>query len=238
MLGRNFLRAFNFNLLQYSENINLVDSSNSIGIAFFEKYKEVFDGTLGTFNLGRVKLECLSNAKPIYCKPRPVPLAWKRQIEKQLNDLVRQKVLTPIDNSEWGTALVLILKPNGQLRIFGDYKTTVNKFLVDINYPLPRIEELFAELQGGQLFTKLDMSNAYKQLSLDENSQKLCAWSTHIGTFLVNRLPFGVKPASAIFQRIMENLFRNIQGVVVYMDDIVVTGITWEKRRENLHLVL
>lgn len=106
-----------------------------------------------------------------------------------------------------GTPLVPILKPNGELRICGDYKVTINKFLIDYKYPLPRIDEIFAALQGGKLFTKLDLSNAYNQLELDRESQLLCTWSTHIGTLKMKRMPFGIKPAAAIFQKQWKTYF-------------------------------
>lgn len=82
------------------------------------------------------------------------------------------------------------------------------------------------------------MSNAYNQLVLDEESQLLCAWSTHIGTLKVKRLPFGVKTAAAIFQKTMENFLRDIPFVVVYQDDITVTGKNMEEHINTLRLVL
>lgn len=155
-----------------------------------------------------------------------------------MRNLIQEGVLEQVDNSDWGTPLVPILKPSGDLRICSDYKVTINRFLVDFKYPLPRIEEIFASLEGGKLFTKLDLSNAYNQLLLDEKSQLLCTWSTHIGLLKVKRLPFGVKTATAIFQKTMENLLRGIPCVVVYQDDITVTGKDMQKHIRTLKLVL
>lgn len=215
LLARNFLRKFNFELVQ-SRSINSIDSFRLVIDQIKNEFSDIFGDELGAFNVCKVKLEIDNEAKPIFCKPRPLPFAWKSKIEKQLNELVHSGVLEPIDNTDWGTPLVPILKPNGDIRICGDYKTTINKYLVDVKYPLPRIEEIFASLQGGKLFTKLDLSNAYNQLLLDTNSQNLCAWSTHIGIFRMKRLPFGVKPASAIFQKTIENLLRDIPNVINY----------------------
>ena len=60
------------------------------------------------------------------------------------------------------------------------------------------------QLNGGKSFTKIDLSDAYNQLVVDQESAKLLAWSTHKGLYKVNRLPFGIVPASAIFQRTLE----------------------------------
>lgn len=235
LLGRSFLRAFNFELLQVN---NIQVSDMTIVNQLKNEFNGVFDGKLGKFSGCTISLQVVSDAVPIFCKPRPLPLAWKERVEKHLRQLIASDVLEPIDNSDWGTPLVPILKPNGDLRICGDYKVTLNKFLVDFKYPLPRIDEIFASLEGGEVFTKLDLSNAYNQLVLDDDSQLLCAWTTHIGTLKVKRLPFGVKTAAAIFQKTIENLLRDIPCVVVYQDDITVTGKNLSEHISTLRRVL
>ena len=100
------------------------------------------------------------------------------------------------------------------------------------------MEELFAKLSGGKNFTKLDMSNAYLQLPLDEESLQLVTINTHKGLFKYNRLPFGVSSAPAIFQRCMESLLREQKGAAVYIDDILVTGGSTEEHIQNLNSVL
>lgn len=105
-------------------------------------------------------------------------------------------------------------------------------------YPLPRVEELFTNLSNGQFFSKLDMSNAYLQLPLSEESQKYVTMNTHLGLFRYHRLPFGVSSAPAVFQRYMETLLRGLPGTAVYLDDILVTGATVEEHLKNLETVL
>lgn len=237
LLGRTFLRSFNFELLQVNK-IDCQNSNSTIINQIKNEFSSVFEEKLGEFNINKISLRVEETSIPIFCKPRPLPLAWKSKVETKLRDLIKSGVLEPVDNSDWGTPLVPILKPNGDLRICGDYKVTLNKCLLDFKYPLPRIDEIFASLEGGELFTKLDLSNAYNQLVLDDDSQLLCSWSTHIGTLKVKRLPFGVKTAAAIFQKTMENLLRDIPYVVVYQDDITVTGRNMQEHIRTLRLVL
>ena len=93
------------------------------------------------------------------------------------------------------------MKGDGNVRICGDYKVTINKAAKIDKYPIPRIDDLFASLSGGKKFTKLDLSHAYQQIELQEESRPLVTINTHKGLFTYNRLPFGISSAPSIFQR-------------------------------------
>lgn len=237
LLGRTFLKEFNFQLTQVNY-ISNIEQYSSITDNIKKEYSDVFSEELGKFNGPTIDLQLSNDAKPIFHKPRSLPIAWKDDIEKQLRSLMRSGVLELVDSSEWGTPIVPIPKSDGTFRICGDYKVTINKFLVDVRYPLPRIDEIFTSLEGGELFTKLDLANAYNQLVLSDSSQGICALSTHIGTLKVKRMPFGIKPAAAIFQKTIENLLRGIPNVVIYQDDITVTGKDLQDHIKNLKAVL
>ena len=100
------------------------------------------------------------------------------------------------------------------------------------------MEDLFATLAGGKTFITLDMSQAYQQLVLEEGSRNLVVINMHRRLFRYTRIPFGVSSAPGIFQRAMENLLRGIRGVVVYIDDILITGVTNEEHKMELEEVL
>ena len=126
-----------------------------------------------------------------------------------------------------------MVKNDGTVRVCGDYKVSKTDM-----YPLPKIEELFASLSGGQTFTKLDLSHAYLQVPLAEESQKYLVINTHKGLYAYKRLPFGVASAPAVFQRIMDNILQGLPGVCTYLDDILVTGKTADEHTKNLNAVL
>ena len=130
------------------------------------------------------------------------------------------------------------MKPNNSIRIFGDYKLTANKAIKLDTYPLPRVEDLFSVLAGGKLFTKLDMSVAYNQLCLDDDSKRYTVINTHRGLFAYNRLSFGISSAPGIFQRAMEQLLRGIPGVLCYLDDILICGSTSAEHTLRVEKVL
>ena len=101
-------------------------------------------------------------------------------------------------------------KDKESVRVRGNFKLTVNKVARLDRYPIPRIEDLLAKLAGGKRFSKLDMSQAYQELLLDESSRQYVVINTHKGLFRYSRLPFGVSSASGIFQRVMKNLLQDI----------------------------
>ena len=142
-------------------------------------------------------------------------------------------IITPVQHSEWTAPIVPIMKRNGSMRLCGDYKVTVNKVLTSDNYTLPRIEDIFPALQGGKLFSKLDLSQAYQKLPLDPDSKKFTTINTHKGLFQFDCLPFGISTAPSIFQRLMENLLQGLPNVCVYIDDILVSGISEADHMQN-----
>ena len=115
-------------------------------------------------------------------------------------------------------------KKDGRFRICGDYKVTVNQVLSVEQYPLPRPEDLFATLAGGKYFSKLDLSQAYLQVLLDEDSRRYVTVNTHQGLYQYTRLPFGVASAPALFQKLMDSILQGIPGVVCYIDDILISA--------------
>lgn len=140
--------------------------------------------------------------------------------------------------SRWATPIVPVLKRDGTFRICSDFKATFNLVLQVDQYPLPKLEDIFASLAGGKLFMTLDLSQAYQQLMLDEESKGLVTISTHLGLFCCNRLLFEVASAPAIFQRTMDQLLNGLPGVKCYLDDIIITGSNHREHLTNLDWVL
>ena len=158
-------------------------------------------------------------------------------MEKELHCLQQQGIIEPAHFSDWAAPIAPVVKADGNVRICGDYKVTVNREAKLDKHPIPRIDDLFASL-AGERFTKLDLSHAYQQIQLDPDSRKYVTINTHRGLFTYNRLPFGVASAPSIFQRVMESVLQGIDGVCVYIDDILVTGRTEEEHLDHLQEVL
>ena len=121
--------------------------------------------------------------KPQFLKARPVPYALKEKVEQQLQRLEDKGIIYKVSQSDWAAPVVLVPKKDGSLRMRGDYKMAVNQCADVDQYPLPNTETLFATLAGGQVFSKIDLSHAYQQVELDEDSQKYLTINTHKGLY-------------------------------------------------------
>ena len=189
-----------------------------------DKHPKVFSAYLGCMEGPKVE----TKVHPKFYKPRTVPFMLRDMVESELLRLEKEGIIAPVKFSKWAAPIVPVVKKNGTVRICGDFKVTVNKALLTESYPLPRVDEVLSTLAGGKYFSKLDMSNAYLQLPLSDESKQYVVINTHRGLFQYNRLPFGVSSAPAIFQRSMETLLQGIKGVSVFIDDILISAATHE----------
>ncbi|KAL6468201.1 hypothetical protein MHYP_G00238780 [Metynnis hypsauchen] len=202
------------------------------------RHAALFKPGLGKLKGIEAKLQVTEKAVPKFCKPRNVPYALREAVERELAKLEAEGVISPTNYSEWAAPIVCVPKKDDSVRICGDYKVTINPWLNVEQYPLPRTQDLFAKLAGGQQFTKLDLSQAYQQVQLEENSRRYITINTHKGLYLCNRLPYGVASAPVIFQKIMDQVLQGMDGVICYLDDILVTGKNTDSHLANLEEVL
>ena len=229
LLGRDLIQSLGL----YSD-IHQVSNANS----FKAEFPELFSEGLGCYQGRDFTIEVDQSVPPKYCKARPVPYTMREKVEEELVRLEEEGIISPVTSSSWAAAVVPVLKPDGKIRLCGDYKLTVNRAARLDTYPIPTLDDLFSRLSGGSVFSKLDMSQAYAQLCLDEESKQYTVINTHRGLFRYNRLSFGISSAPGIFQRAMEELLRDMPGVLCYLDDILIAGSTEEEHNQRLRKVL
>ena len=147
-------------------------------------------------------------------------------------------IIERVETSEWTTPIVMVKKPDGEVKICADYSTGVNAILLDDKYPLPNIEDSFTKLNGNRVFSQLDLSDAYLQLAISKEHTGITTITTPKGLFKFKRLPFGIKTAPAILQRAMDETLSGLDGILAYFDDILIMGPTMEEHDKALRKAL
>lgn len=233
LLGRNFMSAFQLELVpvNYCQQLYTMEQLEI-------QFPKLFSDSLGCFNKHKVQLRLKDNAKPVFFKARPIAFALRDKVNNEIDRLVQLGVLKPVDHAEYASPIVPVLKRNGSVRLCADYSVSINKQLIVDQYPLPTAKELFAKLYGGKKFTKLDLSMAYNQFVLDDQSQPYTCINTSRGLYMYTRLVFGLASAPAVFQRAMEGVLGGLEGVLCLLDDVLVTGRDDAEHARRLDAVL
>ena len=139
-------------------SIYAVQQSNPQQV-LLRKYQAIFQQSLGTLKGFKAHIHVDPAAKPKYCKARSIPYAFKAKVGEELDQLVKERILEPLQSSEWVSPIVPVLKPDKKsMRICGDFKQTANPVAKLDRYPIPKVEDLFAKLSRGCTFNKIYLS--------------------------------------------------------------------------------
>lgn len=213
---------------------DLIDATQSTLTTTFSSSSEF----LPPINGFKASMALAPDSAPLkFIKARKVPIHIKEQLDEELARLEEMGVIEQLSFSDHASPVVWVKKANGTYRMCVDFKATVNEKLQSDAYPIPSVEEIFAKIGKSVLFAKIDLKSAYWQIELDEPSKKLSVINTHKGLFQVNRLQMGMKNSSAIFQRCMESILKNIEGVIIYQDDILVCAESKRQLKKRLGLI-
>ena len=163
LLGRDWMKVVKLNW-----NIFKIRCSD-VGTVL-EKNADVFmDGT-GVIHGEKAVIHMKDNVCPKFCRARTVPYALRKKVENELDRLEKENVIQKVEHSDWATPIVVVPKTNG-VRLCGDFKVTINPNVIPEHYPLPNAEDMFASLNGGKVFSKIDLTHAYQQLEINEASK-------------------------------------------------------------------
>ncbi|GJS70090.1 putative reverse transcriptase domain-containing protein [Tanacetum coccineum] len=179
------------------------------------------------------RIELIPRATPIAKSPYRLAPSELEELSGQLKELQDKGYIRP-SSSTWG-APVLFVKKNGSFRMCIDYRE-LNKLTVKNRYPLPRIDDLFDQLQGSQFFSKIDLRSRYHQLRVHEDDIPKTAFRTRYGHFKFTVMPFGLTNAPAVFMDLMNRVCRPYldKFVIVFIDDILIYSKTREEHVEHL----
>lgn len=161
--------------------------------------------------------------EPVYQRARRLSMSERELVNRQIDEWIRDGIVQP-SISEYASPIVLVKKKDGSVRICIDYRN-LNRKIVKDRYPLPLIEDQLDALQGARVFSTLDLKNGFFHVSVEESSRKYTAFIVPDGMYEFLRAPFGLCNSSAIFQKYINMVFKNLireRTVLVYMDDLII----------------
>ena len=168
---------------------------------------------------------------PVILPVRKVPLALKEPLKNEIDRLVDQGILNPVDTpTDWVSSMVVVSKSNGKIHLCIDPKPLRRN-----HYPLSVIDDLLPELSKAKVFSVVDAKNGFWHIQLDPESSFLTTFSTPWGRYRWTRMPFGISPAPEEFQKRLDTALGVLEGVVPIFDDILIfgVGVTKEEAMEN-----
>ncbi|XP_038975755.1 uncharacterized protein LOC120106774 [Phoenix dactylifera] len=210
-------------------------------IPVVREYPEVFPDDLPGLPPDReidFRIDLLPGVGPISKAPYRMAPAELRELKVHLQELLEKKFIRP-SVSPWGAPVLFFKKKDGSMRLCIDYRE-LNKVIVKNKYPLPWIDDLFDQLQGAQVFSKIDLRSGYHQLKILADDVPKTAFRTRYGHYEFLVIPFGLTNAPAAFMDLMNRVFKQYldQFVIIFIDDILIYSKSKEEHEDHLRVVL
>jgi hypothetical protein len=205
------------------------------------EFADVFPGELPGMPVDReleFVIELEPGVRPISKTPYRMAPAELKELKIQLQDLLSKRFIQP-SVSPWGAPVLFVKKKDGSLRLCVDYRD-LNRVTVRNKYPIPRMDDLFDQLHGAEVFSKIDLRSGYHQLKIREDDVPKTAFRTRYGHYEFLVMPFGLTNAPAAFMDLMNRIFQPFLDhfVVVFIDDILVYSRSPEEHAAHLRTVL
>uniref|UniRef100_A0A8C5DDV5 Gypsy retrotransposon integrase-like protein 1 n=1 Tax=Gouania willdenowi TaxID=441366 RepID=A0A8C5DDV5_GOUWI len=180
----------------------------------------------------------LTDEAPFKERPRPIHPRDREAVKQHLKELLDAGIIKESE-SPFASAIVLVRKKNGSIRLCVDYRKLNARTIRDA-YALPNIEETFSALSGAKWFSVMDLKSGYYQVEMAEEDKPKTAFVCPLGFFEFNRMPQGITNAPSTFQRLMERCVGDLHlsEVLVFLDDLIVFSDTVEEHEARLMKVL
>ncbi|GKA27931.1 putative nucleotidyltransferase, ribonuclease H [Tanacetum coccineum] len=184
------------------------------------------------------RIDLIPGATPVAKSPYRLAPSEMQELSEQLQELQDKGFIRP-SHSPWGAPVLFVKKKDGSFRMCIDYRK-LNKLTIKNRYPLPRIDDLFDQLQGARYFSKIDLRSGYHQLRVQDDDISKTAFRTRYGHFEFTVMPFGLTNAPAVFMDLMNRICKPYMDkfVIVFIDNILIYSKTKEDHENHLRLML
>ncbi|XP_039306764.1 uncharacterized protein K02A2.6-like [Solenopsis invicta] len=191
------------------------------------RYKDIFSDVAGTLKGPPATVHFKPNTAPVFTRAREVPLVLRNAYAEAIEEKIAAGFYERVEHSEWASSTHIVAKKNGKLRITGNYKPTLNPRMIIDEHPIPKVEHLFSKMKNAKIFCRLDITDAYTHLPVNEKFRQALTLNTPThGLIRPKRAVYGAANIPAIWQRRMEAVFQGIPNVLTFYDDILQTVST------------
>ncbi|GJU58852.1 putative reverse transcriptase domain-containing protein [Tanacetum coccineum] len=223
------------------ENKDKSDEKRLEDVPTVRDFPEVFPEDLPGLPPARqveFQIDLVPGAAPVARAPYRLAPSEMEELSTQLQELSDKGFIRP-SSSPWGAPVLFVKKKDGSFRMCIDYRE-LNKLTVKNRYPLPRIDDLFDQLQGSSVYSKIDLRSGYHQLRVRDEDIPKTAFRTRYGHYEFQVMPFGLTNAPAVFMDLMNRVCRPYldKFVIVFIDDILIYSKTKEEHDVHLRLIL
>ncbi|GKD36900.1 putative nucleotidyltransferase, ribonuclease H [Tanacetum coccineum] len=222
-------------------NLNVEEQRRIEDVPVVRDFPEVFPEDLPGLPPTRqveFHIELIPGAAPVARAPYRLAPAEMKELAEQLKELSDKGFIRP-SSSPWGAPILFVKKKDGSFRMCIDYRE-LNKLTVKNRYPLPRIDDLFDQLQGSSIYSKIDLRSGYHQLRVREEDIPKTAFRTRYGHYEFQVMPFGLTNAPAVFMDLMNRVSKPYldKFVIVFIDDILIYSRDEKEHEEHLKTIL
>ncbi|GJY46453.1 putative reverse transcriptase domain-containing protein [Tanacetum coccineum] len=184
------------------------------------------------------QIDLIPGAAPIARAPYRLAPSEMQELSNQLQELSDRGFIRP-STSPWGAPVLFVKKKDGSFRMCIDYRE-LNKLTIKNRYPLPRIDDLFDQLQGSSVYSKIDLRSGYHQLRVRDEDIPKTAFRTRYGHYEFQVMPFGLTNAPVVFMDLMNRVCKPYldKFVIVFIDDILIYSCNKEEHANNLRIIL
>ncbi|GJY62246.1 putative reverse transcriptase domain-containing protein [Tanacetum coccineum] len=210
-------------------------------IPVVRKFLEVFPEDLpGLPPVRQVEfqIDLIPGAAPVARAPYRLAPSEMQELSNQLQELADRGFIRP-STSPWGALVLFVKKKDGSFRMCIDYHE-LNKLTVKNRYPLPMIDDLFDQLQGLSVYSKIDLRSGYHQLRGRDEDIPKTAFRTTYGHYEFQVMPFGLTNAPAVFMDLMNRVCKPYldKFMIVFIDDILIYSRNKEEHANHLRIIL
>ncbi|GJR15707.1 hypothetical protein Tco_0798359 [Tanacetum coccineum] len=220
-------------------NGNTVARAYAVGVAGQNPNNNVVTGLHNqTTRQVEFHIDLVPGAAPVARAPYRLAPSEMKELADQLQELSDKGFIRP-SSSPWGAPVLFVKKKDGSLRMCIDYRE-LNKLTVKNRYPLPRIDDLFDQIQGLSVYSKIDLRSGYHQLRVREEDISKTAFRTRYGHYEFQVMPFGLTNAPAVFMDLMNRVCKPYldKFVIVFIDDILIYSKSKQEHEEHLKIIL